>query len=162
MFQLRTSVIISRLSCSLSPRNRGGRDYKILLLWRGFESVNIQIRMSLLITKYLVTAFVIVVVSEIARRTDRMGALIAALPFVTIMVMVWLHLEKQGMDKIANHAYFTFWYVIPTLPMFLAMPWLLAKGLSFWLALALCIVLTIICYLLTAWIAHFFGVNLIP
>ena len=44
--------------------------------------------MTLLITKYAVTAFVIVLVSEVAKRSDRLGALISSLPFVTIMVMV--------------------------------------------------------------------------
>ena len=75
--------------------------------------------MYLLITKYAVTAFVIVLVSEIAKRSDRLGALIASLPLVTVMVMIWLHIENQGTEKIANHAWYTFWYVLPTLPMFL-------------------------------------------
>ncbi len=132
-------------------------------LWKGrYKGRLCWENMLMLITKYLITALVIVVVSEIARRTDRVGALIAALPFVTVMVMVWLHVERQGTEKIVNHAYYTFWYVIPTLPMFLAMPWLLGRGISFWPALGLCIVLTVVCFLLTAWIARFFGVTLIP
>lgn len=116
----------------------------------------------MLITKYPVTALIVVLVSEIAKRTDKVGALIAALPFVTVMVMVWLHLEKQSVEKISSYAYYTFWYVLPTLPMFLAMPWLLTRGISFWPALGLCMVLTIICFLLTAWIARLFGITLIP
>lgn len=118
--------------------------------------------MIILITKYAVTALVIVLVSELAKRSDKLGALISSLPFVTIMVMIWLYLEKQGSQKIGNHAYYTFWYVIPTLPMFLVMPWLMAKGLNFWLALVICAAITIICFLLTAVLAKRFGVNLIP
>lgn len=118
--------------------------------------------MIMLITKYAVTALVIVLVSELAKRSDKLGALISSLPFVTIMVMIWLYLEKQGSQKIGNHAYYTFWYVIPTLPMFLVMPWLMAKGLNFWLALVICAVITAICFLLTAILAKRFGVNLIP
>ena len=112
--------------------------------------------------KYGVTAFVIVLVSETAKRSDKLGALISSLPFVTILVMTWLHVEKQGNQKIANHAYYTFWYVLPTLPMFLAMPWLLAKDTPFLPALGLCAVLTFICFVLTAAVAKHFGVNLIP
>ena len=119
-------------------------------------------QMIILITKYAVTALVIVLVSELAKRSDKLGALISSLPFVTIMVMIWLYLEKQGSQKIGNHAYYTFWYVIPTLPMFLVMPWLMAKGLNFWLALVICAVITAICFLLTAILAKRFGVNLIP
>lgn len=115
-----------------------------------------------LIAKYAITAFVIVVVSELAKRSDRMGALISALPFVTVLVMIWLYLEKQGSQKIGNHAYYTFWYVIPTLPMFLVMPWLLTKGINFWVCLAICVFVTFGCFILTAFIARRFGVSLFP
>ena len=64
--------------------------------------------MTVLIAKYAVTAFVIVLVSEFAKRSDKLGALISSLPFVTILVMIWLYLEKQGSAKIGNHAYYTF------------------------------------------------------
>lgn len=118
--------------------------------------------MILLVTKYAVTAFVIVLVSELAKRSDRLGALVSSLPFVTIMVLVWLHFEKQGTAKLANHAYYTFWYVIPTMPMFLLMPWLLHKGAGFWWALLWSALLTFACFLLTAWVAKRFGVELMP
>lgn len=118
--------------------------------------------MSLLIVKYAVTAFVIVLVSELAKRSDRLGALVSSLPFVTIMVLVWLHLEKQGTEKLSSHAFYTFWYVIPTMPMFLLMPWLLGKGVGFWWSLFGCAVLTFVCFLLTALVARRFGVDLMP
>ena len=118
--------------------------------------------MTLLVAKYAITAFVIVLVSEIAKRSDKMGALISSLPFVTFMVMIWLYIEKQGTQKIANHAYYTFWYVLPTLPMFLVMPWLLSKGVNFWASLGVCVGITFVCFVLTALIAQRFGVDLIP
>ena len=118
--------------------------------------------MLLLITKYAVTAAVIVLVSEVAKRCDKAGALLSSLPLVTVMVMIWLYLGKQGSAKIGNHAFYTFWYVLPTLPMFLVMPWLMAKGMNFWVALILCAAITFACFLLTAIIAKRFGVNLIP
>lgn len=115
-----------------------------------------------LVIKYAVTAFLIVLVSEVAKRSDKFGAFIASLPFVTLMVMVWLHVEKQGAQKIGNHAYYTFWYVLPTLPMFLVMPWLLGRGIQFWLALGLCVLVTLACFALTAVLAKCFGIDLIP
>ncbi|MGZ0655792.1 DUF3147 family protein [Coraliomargarita sp. W4R53] len=118
--------------------------------------------MALLITKFLVTSFVIVLVSEVAKRTDKIGALIASLPFVTIMVMIWLFIEKQGSEKIANHAYYTLWYVIPTLPMFAVIPWMLRRGYNFWLTLAVSILVTFICFAFTVWIGKKFGVELMP
>ena len=118
--------------------------------------------MGFMVVKYAATAFVIILVSEVAKRTDKLGALISSLPLVTVMVMIWLYVEKQSSQKIANHAYYTFWYVIPTLPMFLVMPWLLGKGVQFWQALLICIALTFACFVLTALAAKRFGVDLIP
>lgn len=118
--------------------------------------------MKFIIVKYAVTAFIIVLVSEVAKRTDRFGALLASLPFVTIMVMIWLYVEGQGSEKISNHAFYTFWYVIPTLPMFLAMPLMLKHGINFWWALVICAVITVISFFLTSFVAGKFGVTLIP
>ena len=72
--------------------------------------------MPFIITKYLLTAAVIVLVSELAKRSDKIGSLVASLPLVTVLTLIWLHLDNQPTSKIANHAYYTFWYVIPTLP----------------------------------------------
>ncbi|WP_133479408.1 DUF3147 family protein [Cognatilysobacter segetis] len=117
--------------------------------------------MGWLVTKYLVTAAIVVAVSEAAKRSDRLGGLIAALPLVTVLALVWLHLEKQPQAKLANHAYYTFWYVLPTLPMFLAFPWLLAR-LGFWPTLLASAVITVACFALTAWLVKPFGIVLLP
>lgn len=116
----------------------------------------------MLIAKYALTALIITIVSEVAKRTDRLGALIASLPFVTLMVMVWLYLESQPKGKIAAHAYYTFWYVLPTLPMFLLMPWMLNRGYTFWPTLLAGSLLTFVCFLVTALIVRHFGISLLP
>lgn len=118
--------------------------------------------MGMLIVKYAVTALIIVIVSEVAKRSDRLGALIASLPFVTILVMIWLHVEKQGAEKISQHAFYTFWFVFPTLPMFLLIPFLMGRGVSFWVALVLGALTTFGCFVLAAWIGKRFGVDLLP
>ncbi|MGZ8209721.1 MAG: DUF3147 family protein [Burkholderiales bacterium] len=116
--------------------------------------------MTFLLTKYAITAFVIVLVSELAKRSDKVGALIASLPMVTVMVMIWLYVEHQGTEKIANHAYYTFWYVLPTLPMFLLVPYLLRNGLNFWLALSAGAALTIVLFAGMIVAVRHFGVDL--
>lgn len=118
--------------------------------------------MTFLLTKYALTAFVIVLVSEIAKRSDKAGALIASLPLVTVMVMIWLYVEDQGTEKIASHAYYTFWYVLPTLPMFLLIPFLLHRGLTFWVALAIGVVVTLLLFIATALLVKILGVDLLP
>lgn len=116
--------------------------------------------MSWIITKYLITAGVVVLVSEAAKRSDKLGGLIAALPLVTVLALIWLYVEKQSPEKIANHAWYTFWYVVPTLPMFLAFPWLLTR-IGFWPTLVASIVITLVCFWLFATLVKRFGIQLL-
>ena len=118
--------------------------------------------MLLIVTKYAVTAFLIVLVSELAKRSDKLGALIASLPLVTISVMIWLYMENQGTEKVARHAYYTFWYVLPTLPMFLLTPAMLDRGWNFWIALAAGLLITVVSFALSAVVARHLGVTLWP
>lgn len=112
-----------------------------------------------LITKYLTTAFVIVLVSEIAKRSDKLGALLAALPLVTILALIWLQVETGSVEKVSNHAWYTFWYVIPTLPMFLAFPFLLPRW-GFWGALLSSALITVVSFWLFSRIIKQFGIDL--
>ena len=115
--------------------------------------------MLFLVLKYGLTAAVVVVVSEVAKRSDRLGALIASLPLVTVLVLVWLHVEDQSTTKVANHAWYTFWYVIPTLPMFLAFPWLVSRY-NFWISLGISAGLTLGFFAIYALILRRFGIAL--
>jgi len=110
--------------------------------------------------KLFFTATIIVVISEIAKHYDRLAALIASLPLVTLITLFWLYYENQPEEKIANHAYYTFWYVIPTLPMFVFFPWAI-KVFGFWITFILSIFLTIIIFFLYSTILKKFGINLI-
>jgi hypothetical protein len=115
--------------------------------------------MKYLIFKYLMTAGVVVLVSELAKRSDKLGGLIAAFPIVTVLTLGWLFVEKQPDIKIANHAYYTFWYVIPTLPMFLMFPSLLSK-FGFWAALFLSLFFVVAVFFLFVFLIKQFGVDL--
>lgn len=116
--------------------------------------------MGWLVTKYLITAAVVVLVSEVAKRSDRLGGLLAALPLVTVLALIWLYVERQPQSKIANHAWYTFWYVVPTLPMFLAFPMLLPR-IGFWPTLLTCVVITVVCFWLFALLVRRFGIELL-
>ncbi len=110
--------------------------------------------------KYLITAGVVVLVSEFAKRSDKLGGLIAALPLVTVLSLIWLYVEHQPVSKIANHAYYTFWYVLPTLPMFLLFPYLLPRW-GFIITLISCVIFTMMMFAIFALIAKQFGVDLL-
>ena len=116
--------------------------------------------MAWLITKYLVTAGVVVAVSEFAKRSDRLGGLIAALPLVSVLALIWLYAENQPEEKLANHAWYTFWSVVPTMPMFLAFPPLLHRY-GFWPALGICALITVVAFVGFAWVLRRFGVHLL-
>lgn len=113
-----------------------------------------------LVIKYAVTSLLVVAISEIAKRSDRLGGLIAALPMVTVLTLIWLYAEHQPTEKIAAHAWYTLWYVLPTLPMFALFPYLLPK-LGFWLTLAACAALTMFCFVVVAALLKPFGILLL-
>lgn len=116
--------------------------------------------MSWIIIKYLLTAGVVVLVSEFAKRSDKLGGLIAALPMITFLTLIWLYVENQSTEKIANHAWYTFWYVVPTLPMFLAFPYLLPR-IGFWPTIGASVVITLVCFVLFALLVKRFGIELL-
>ena len=110
--------------------------------------------------KAALSGVIIAVVSEIARRSPSLGALIISLPLVSLLAILWLWHDTGDAGRIAAHAEATFWYVLPTLPMFLLLPALLRHGVGFWLALLACCALTFALYLVTVWTLSKFGVTL--
>ena len=100
-----------------------------------------------LILKAAISGVIVALVSETARRSPGLGALIVSLPLVSILGMIWLWRDTRDPERLAAHAGATFWYVLPSLPMFLLMPALLRRGVSFWPALGAGAVLTIALYL---------------
>ena len=112
-----------------------------------------------IIFKYLTTAGVVVAVSEIAKHSDRLGAFIASLPLITVLVLMWMFVENQSTEKISNHAFYTFWYVLPSLPMFLIFQ-ILLKSFTFWPSLLISILVTALLFLLSAIVVRWFGIEL--
>ena len=110
--------------------------------------------------KLVMTSGMVVLISEVAKRSDRLGGLIAALPLITVLTLIWLYVEKQPASKIANHAWYTFWYVLPTLPMFLAFP-LLLKRFGFWPTLGISLAITLVAFYVFAKIVKPYGIDLL-
>ena len=112
--------------------------------------------------KLLLSAVVITVVTEAVKRSDRAGALLASLPFVTIISMLWIHHEStaaERLEKVSTHANLVFWYVLPTLPMFLFFPWM-ARQWGFYGSLAAGAGLTIALFAALKVVAGRFGLML--
>ena len=108
--------------------------------------------MTYLIVKAALSGVIVMMVSEVARRSPGIGGLIASLPLISVLAVIWLWRDTADAERIATHLESTFWYVLPSLPMFLVMPALLRYGVSFWTALALSCVLTMTLYWITVWL----------
>jgi hypothetical protein len=113
-----------------------------------------------LLLKALLSAAIIVIVVEVAKRSPALGALVASLPLVSVLGMGWLWLDTHDPERLADHSAATFWYVLPSLPMFLLIPAMLRAGLPFWAALACGIALTALLYLAMSAVLARFGVQL--
>jgi len=111
--------------------------------------------------KYLLTAALVVAISEAAKRSDRLGALIGALPWMSILAMAWILHDTGNAEKVSKHAWYTFWYVLPTLPMFLLLPYLLRQGTHFGWALLAGAALTLVLLLIEVLILRRFGIDLL-
>ncbi|MBP8231704.1 MAG: DUF3147 family protein [Rhizorhabdus sp.] len=108
----------------------------------------------------LLSGLIVALIAMVARRNPAAGALIASLPLTSILGMIWLWHDTGDRHRLADHAEATFWYVIPSLPMFLAIPAMLRHGMGFWSALLAGCALTMLLYLLTIYVAARFGVRL--
>ena len=98
------------------------------------------------ITKVVVSAFLIVAISEIAKRNSLIGAILASVPLISIIAIIWLYLETGDIAKISVLAANIFWFVLPSLAFFITLPILLKMGLHFYWSLSLSVCVTVICY----------------
>jgi hypothetical protein len=109
--------------------------------------------------KVLITSVLVVAVSEAAKRSSLFGALLASLPLVSVLAFIWLYVETGDTEKIASLAQGIFWLVLPSLVLFLALPFLLRQGLSFYPSLFVSIGLTAGAYLLMTLVLGRFGMT---
>ena len=113
-----------------------------------------------LILKASISGVIIAIVSEVAKRSPGAGALVASLPLVSILGMIWLWRDTQDPQRLASHAGATFWYVLPSLPMFLLIPAMLKRGVPFWAALTTGCLVTVALYFGITAVGPRFGLKL--
>ena len=110
--------------------------------------------------KVAITALVVVAISEVAKRSTAMGAILASLPLTSLLAFVWLYSETGDTAKIAQLSQSIFWYVLPSLVLFIALPILLTRGVGFWPSLAIASALTFAAYLAMVWLLGRLGIAL--
>lgn len=116
--------------------------------------------MLFLVTKALLSGFLVVAISEVAKRNNTAASIIHSLPLLSLLALIWLYSDTRDAALAGRHMFGTFWFVLPTLPMFLVVPWMLRRGLSFWPSLAAGVVLTTVLYFLTLRLLALAGVKL--
>ncbi len=114
------------------------------------------------LAKLVASAMIIVVVNKIQLVNDRVSGLLIALPLTSLVAMVWMWHAGQSFERLANHAEGTFWFVLPTLPMFLILPWMWRHGWGFWPALAVNCLITVGGGWLTVVLLRRCGIELMP
>jgi hypothetical protein len=113
-----------------------------------------------LIIKAALSGAIVAAVSEIARRYPGWGGLLASLPLTSLLAMIWLWRDSHDPERVAELTAGIFWFILPSLPLFLVMPWLLRSGVAFWLAMAISVAGTLAIYALWFWAAPRIGVKL--
>jgi len=112
------------------------------------------------LSKLLITSLLIVAISEISKRSSFIGALLASLPLISVLAMVWLYIDTKDVTKVSELASSVFWLVLPSLVFFISLPLLLKRGLDFYLSMGLSMLLTAGCYFLLLKILLRFGIQL--
>jgi hypothetical protein len=110
--------------------------------------------------KAALSGLVVAAVSEIARRHPGWGGLLASLPLTSILAMIWLYRDSNDPQRVAQLSASTIWFVVPSLPLFIAMPLLIRSGLGFWPSIALAAAGTLMLYALWFWAAPKVGLKL--
>lgn len=114
--------------------------------------------MSYYLVKIVLTSLIVVAVSELARRSSLLAALLASLPLVSLLGMIWLYLDTRDTRQVAALAGNIFWLVLPSLALFVVLPLALRQGLGFWTSLALGVLATVATYGLTLGLLSRLGV----
>jgi hypothetical protein len=110
--------------------------------------------------KILITAAVVVAVSEIARRNNFWAALLASIPLTSVLAFVWLYLDTASAAKVADLSVGIFWLVIPSLLLLILLPLLLRAGWNFWLSLLVSVTATSLAYLAMVWLLRRLGIEI--
>ena len=116
--------------------------------------------MNYIFLKLIISSGIITLVSEISKKSSLFGGLIASIPMISILSMIWLYIDSKDIEKVKDLSISIFWMVIPSLTLFLSLPILINIGFNFWYSLIIASILTIGFYILTILILSFYGIKI--
>ena len=112
------------------------------------------------ILKITITTLLIVLISEITKRSLFLGAILASIPLVSVLAMIWIYIDTEDIAKISELSFNIFWLVLPSLILFVTLPLFLKQGFGFYISMTFSISLTIFSYWLMISVLNYFGVRL--
>ncbi len=112
------------------------------------------------VLKVLLSSVIIVLISEISKRSSLAGSVLASLPLMSLLAFVWLYIDTKDVAKISSLSNGIFWLVIPTLLLFIMLPWLLKRQVYFWWALSISTSAMVVFYFLTIFVLKKFGIKI--
>lgn len=110
--------------------------------------------------KITITTLLVVFISEIAKRSSFMAAILASVPMVSVLAMLWLYIDTKDMTKVSALSSSIFWLVLPSLALFVTLPLLLKQGINFYLSMSISVGITVLSYWLMISILNYFGIKL--
>ena len=112
------------------------------------------------IIKVVISAILIALISEVAKRSTFFGAILASIPLVSVMAMIWLYIDTHDSAQVVQLSKSIFWLVIPSLVLFITFPLFIRLQLPFYAALGSAVILMIITYFIAINLLEKFGINL--
>jgi len=110
--------------------------------------------------KIIITTILIVAISEISKRSTFVGAILASVPIVSVLAMIWLYVDTKNITKVSALSMSVFWLVLPSLTLFVSLPMLLKQNINFYLSISISIFVTILSYWLMISVLNYFGIKL--
>ena len=112
------------------------------------------------IVKILISAILIALISEVSKRSTFFGAILASIPLVSVMAMIWLYIDTNDSLQVVQLSKSIFWLVIPSLVLFITFPFFIRLQLSFYTALSASLIAMVITYFITIAILNKFDIHL--
>lgn len=112
------------------------------------------------VLKIVITTLLIVAISEVSKRSSLIGAILASVPLVSVMAMLWLYVDTKDIEKVSELSTSVFWLVLPSLVLFVLLPVLLKFGWGFYVSLFASISVTVLSYFVMVSTLNYFGVKL--
>lgn len=116
--------------------------------------------MSWYVIKIAVTTLLVVLVSEVAKRSSLIGGILASIPLVSVLAIIWLYVDTRDTVRIIELSASIFWLVLPSLALFIVLPVLLRNEVNFYLSMSVAVTVTVLCYWFMVVLLGWFGVKL--